>query len=62
MDLQLGFKLTRPADVFSSANFQLLKDHRGPLFQSRETISMFNLTAHLRGSASFFSNVFCDFL
>ncbi|XP_031120609.1 uncharacterized protein LOC116023740 [Ipomoea triloba] len=49
MDVQLGLKLTRPADEFSSANFQLLKDHRSPLFQSRETITMFILTAHLRG-------------
>nr|GLL18444.1 uncharacterized protein LOC109149335 [Ipomoea trifida] len=49
MDVQLGLKLTRPADEFSSANLQLLKDHRSPLFQSKETISMFILTAHLRG-------------
>ncbi|XP_019152596.1 PREDICTED: uncharacterized protein LOC109149335 [Ipomoea nil] len=49
MDVELGLKLTRPADEFSSANFQLLKDHRSPLFQSKETITMFILTAHLRG-------------
>ncbi|XP_073124995.1 uncharacterized protein [Henckelia pumila] len=48
MELELGLKLTRVADEFSS-DFQISKDRAGPLFLSRETEAMFILTAHLNG-------------
>ncbi|XP_051150924.1 uncharacterized protein LOC127265241 [Andrographis paniculata] len=48
MELDLGIKLTRVADEFTS-DFQLTKDRAGPVFLSHETDSMFILTAHLKG-------------
>ncbi|XP_012838293.1 PREDICTED: uncharacterized protein LOC105958836 [Erythranthe guttata] len=48
MEMELGLKFTRVADEFTS-DFQLMKDRAGPLFLSRETDSMFILTAHLKG-------------
>ncbi|CAA0812898.1 HSP20-like chaperones superfamily protein [Striga hermonthica] len=48
MELELGLKLTRAADDFTS-DFQLSKDRAGPVFLSRETDDMFTLTAHLKG-------------
>lgn len=53
MELELGLKLARVADEFNSADFQISKDRSGPLFLSRETDTMFILTAHLRGSKFF---------
>ncbi|EYU36841.1 hypothetical protein MIMGU_mgv11b0192771mg, partial [Erythranthe guttata] len=49
MEMELGLKFTRVADEFTS-DFQLMKDRAGPLFLSRETDSMFILTAHLKGT------------
>ncbi|XP_073305376.1 uncharacterized protein [Primulina huaijiensis] len=48
MELELGIKLARVADEFTS-DFQISKDHAGPLFFSRETEAMFILTSHLHG-------------
>ncbi|MCD7459736.1 hypothetical protein HAX54_041823 [Datura stramonium] len=49
MEMEMGLKVTRVADEFSSAEFQFAKDRGGPLFQSTETDTMFILTVHLKG-------------
>ncbi|KAM3305685.1 hypothetical protein P3S67_012552 [Capsicum chacoense] len=49
MEMEMGLKLTRAADEFSSTEFQFAKDRAGPLFQSTETDTMFILTVHLKG-------------
>lgn len=49
MEMEMGLKLTRPADEFSSREFQFAKDRGGPLYQSIETDTMFILTVHLKG-------------
>ncbi|XP_009771868.1 uncharacterized protein LOC107803925 [Nicotiana tabacum] len=49
MEMELGLKLTRAADEFSSAEFQFAKDRAGSLFQSAETDTTFILSVHLRG-------------
>ncbi|KAJ8531277.1 hypothetical protein K7X08_026711 [Anisodus acutangulus] len=49
MEMEMGLKLTRLADEFSSTEFQFAKDRAGPLFQSTETDTMFILTVHLKG-------------
>lgn len=49
MDFELGLKLTKCLDEFESADLLISKDGAGPLFISRETETMFILTAHLRG-------------
>ncbi|XP_060193098.1 uncharacterized protein LOC132622499 [Lycium barbarum] len=49
MEMEMGLKLTRVADEFSSTEFQFAKDRAGPLFQSTETDTMFILTVHLKG-------------
>ncbi|GFP80170.1 17.6 kDa class i heat shock protein 1 [Phtheirospermum japonicum] len=46
--MELGLKLTRAADDFTSY-FQISKDRAGPLFLSKETDAMYILTAHLKG-------------
>lgn len=51
MDLKLELSLKRDAD---DLKFQLAKDHTGHLFQSKETDTMFILTAHIRGFPSSF--------
>ncbi|XP_057773584.1 uncharacterized protein LOC130992837 [Salvia miltiorrhiza] len=48
MELELGLKLTSVTDEFTS-DFRIAKDRASPVFVSRETDSMFFLTAHLRG-------------
>ncbi|KAH6780255.1 HSP20-like chaperones superfamily protein [Perilla frutescens var. hirtella] len=48
MELELGLKLTSAADEFTS-DFTIAKDRAGPVFMSRETDTMFFLTAHLKG-------------
>ncbi|PIN02927.1 hypothetical protein CDL12_24557 [Handroanthus impetiginosus] len=48
MELELGLKLNRVADEFNS-DFQIGIDRSGPVFMSRETDTMFVLTAHLKG-------------
>lgn len=46
----MGFKISKTIDDFtSSTDLLLAKDRSGPLFVSRETDSMFILTAHLKG-------------
>lgn len=45
----MGLKLTKGLDEFESADLVISKDGAGPLFISRETETMFILTAHLRG-------------
>ncbi|XP_015072997.1 uncharacterized protein LOC107017244 [Solanum pennellii] len=49
MEMEMGLKLTRVANESSSTEFQFAKDRAGPLFQSRETDTMFILTVHLKG-------------
>lgn len=51
MELELGFKLTRPRDddQTSMANLRITKDPSGPIFVSEETDSKFILTGHLKG-------------
>ncbi|XP_009616412.1 uncharacterized protein LOC107781517 [Nicotiana tabacum] len=49
MEMELGLKLTRAADEFSSTEFQFAKDRAGSLFQSTETDTMFILSVHLKG-------------
>ncbi|XP_015886428.3 uncharacterized protein LOC107421663 [Ziziphus jujuba] len=50
MELELGLKITKTRhDLTSTAKFQLSKDPFGPFFTSRETETMFILTAHLKG-------------
>ncbi|KAK6131047.1 hypothetical protein DH2020_035210 [Rehmannia glutinosa] len=46
--MELGIKLRRAADEFSS-DFQIAKDRAAPLFLSRQTDTIFVLTAHLKG-------------
>ncbi|KAL8459250.1 hypothetical protein ACS0TY_036650 [Phlomoides rotata] len=48
MELELGLKFTRAADEFTS-DFRITKGRAGTLFLSRETDTMFVLTAHLKG-------------
>ncbi|OIW06246.1 hypothetical protein TanjilG_23303 [Lupinus angustifolius] len=50
MELELGFKITKTRDDFSSiSEYRLAKDRTGPIFQSRETSTMFILIVHLKG-------------
>lgn len=50
MELELGLKITQTRhDLTSTAKFQLSKDPSDPVFTSRETETMFILTAHLKG-------------
>ncbi|KAM1348290.1 hypothetical protein ACFX13_002597 [Malus domestica] len=50
MDLELGLKITHSVDDHvSSANLRIAKDKSGPIFVSKETETMFILTAHLKG-------------
>ncbi|MED6159916.1 hypothetical protein PIB30_046694 [Stylosanthes scabra] len=50
MELELGLKITRTRDdITSISQYQLAKDRTGPVFESRETSTMFILTAHLKG-------------
>lgn len=60
MDLELGLKLRRVADEFSSTDFRFSKDRNGPVFISTETDSMFFLKADLKGIfiSSSFASVF----
>ena len=52
MDLELGLKITKTRDdIASISEYRLAK--AGPIFQSRETNTMFILTAHLKGQFSF---------
>ncbi|KEH15366.1 hsp20/alpha crystallin family protein, partial [Medicago truncatula] len=49
MELELGLKITKTKDdIDSISEYKLMKD-TGPIFQSRETNTMFILTAHLKG-------------
>ncbi|XP_043691444.1 microtubule-associated protein futsch-like [Telopea speciosissima] len=48
MELELGLKITRTRDDLTS-EIRIIKDRAGPLFLSRETETMFVLTAHLKG-------------
>ncbi|XP_073220262.1 uncharacterized protein [Cicer arietinum] len=49
MELELGLKITKTIDDnASTSQYQFIKDI-GPIFQSRETNTMFILTAHLKG-------------
>ncbi|RZC23938.1 centromere-associated protein E-like [Glycine soja] len=48
MDLELGLKITKTRDdIASISEYRLAK--AGPIFQSRETSTMFILSAHLKG-------------
>lgn len=50
MELELGLKITKTRDdIASISEYQLAKDRAGPVFQSRETNTMFILTARLKG-------------
>lgn len=50
MELELGLKITKTRDdIASISEYQLAKDRAGPVFQSRETNTLFILTAHLKG-------------
>ncbi|XP_048437132.1 ESF1 homolog [Pyrus x bretschneideri] len=50
MDLELGLKIAHSVDDHvSSTNFWIAKDKSGPIFVSKETETMFILTAHLNG-------------
>ncbi|XP_052189162.1 uncharacterized protein LOC127799289 [Diospyros lotus] len=49
MELELGLKIIRTSDDFSSADLRIAKDRSGPLFVSRESDAMFILTAYLKG-------------
>ncbi|KAJ1438443.1 HSP20-like chaperone [Sesbania bispinosa] len=50
MELELGLKITKTRDdIASISEYQLAKDREGPVFKSRETNTMFILTAHLKG-------------
>ncbi|XP_061345211.1 uncharacterized protein LOC133291047 [Gastrolobium bilobum] len=50
MEVELGLKITRTRDDTTSiSDFQFAKDRAGPVFLSKETDSMFFLTAHLKG-------------
>ncbi|KAK2420647.1 centromere-associated protein E [Trifolium repens] len=49
MELELGLKITKTRDdIDSISEYQFMKD-TGPVFKSRETNTMFILTAHLKG-------------
>lgn len=51
MDLKLGLKITKTRDdIASISEYRLAK--AGPIFQSRETSTMFILSAHLKGQFS----------
>lgn len=53
MELELGLKISKTVDgSTSSTDLLIAKDRSGPLFLSRETYSMFILTAHLKGLSS----------
>ncbi|KAL8110408.1 uncharacterized protein LOC141670370 [Apium graveolens] len=49
MEFELGLKLTKCLDEFESADLVISKDGGSPVFISRETETMFILTANLRG-------------
>ncbi|XP_028089786.1 titin homolog [Camellia sinensis] len=49
MELELGLKISRNVDDLTTANLVIAKDRAGPAFVSRETDTMFILTAHLKG-------------
>ncbi|KAF1884717.1 hypothetical protein Lal_00028603 [Lupinus albus] len=50
MELELGLKITKTRDDISSINeYMLSKDRTRPVFQCRETNTMFILIAHLKG-------------
>ncbi|KAJ1424988.1 HSP20-like chaperone [Sesbania bispinosa] len=50
MEVELGLKITTTRDdTISISDFQFAKDRAGPVFLSKETDSMFTLTAHLKG-------------
>lgn len=49
MEVELGLKLTKCVDEFTSTDLHIAKDRTGPLFVSNETETMFILTAHLKG-------------
>ncbi|CAL0333328.1 unnamed protein product [Lupinus luteus] len=50
MELELGLKITKTGDDISSiSEYRLAKDRTGPVFQSRETCTMFILIVHLKG-------------
>ncbi|GMP79824.1 hypothetical protein CsSME_00035188 [Camellia sinensis var. sinensis] len=49
MELELGLKISRNVDDLTTANLVIAKDRAGPVFVSRETDTMFILTAHLKG-------------
>ncbi|XP_072074292.1 uncharacterized protein [Arachis hypogaea] len=50
MELELGLKITKTRDdITSISQYQLAKDRTGPVFESRETNTMFILIAHLKG-------------
>ncbi|KAM7518687.1 hypothetical protein LguiB_017649 [Lonicera macranthoides] len=49
MELELGLKITKAVNDCTSASLNISKDIGGPLFVSRETDTMFILSAHLKG-------------
>ena len=50
MELELGLKISKTiVDFTSSADLLIAKDRFGPVFVSKETESLFVLTAHLKG-------------
>ncbi|KAK9271279.1 hypothetical protein L1049_026869 [Liquidambar formosana] len=49
MELELSLKLTNVRDGLPFVDLRIAKDRAGPLFLSRETETMFILTAHLKG-------------
>ncbi|XP_057761130.1 uncharacterized protein LOC130981564 [Arachis stenosperma] len=50
MELELGLKITKTRDnITSISQYQLAKDRTRPVFESRETNTMFILIAHLKG-------------
>lgn len=52
MELELGLKITKFVDDCTSTSLNISKDRGGTLFLSRETDTMFILTAHLKGYLS----------
>ncbi|RDY14476.1 hypothetical protein CR513_00465, partial [Mucuna pruriens] len=53
MDLELGLKITKTRDdIASISEYRLAKDKAGPVFQTRETNTMFILIAHLKALTS----------
>ncbi|GFZ09943.1 hypothetical protein Acr_21g0005420 [Actinidia rufa] len=49
MEADLGTNFSKILDDFTSAELPMDRDRAGPLFTSRETDTMFILTAHLKG-------------